>query len=439
MSVILEIIPQVQLYDWGKLGRDGSKVAQYSMHLPQFQYDQNKPYAELWMGTHSSLPSKLTDGTLLADHLASNPATLLGKHIHSQYGARLPFLFKVLAIGKALSIQAHPDRQLAIKLHKERPDVYKDDNHKPEMAIAITPFSGFCGFRPLNQISQYLEKVPEFAAVIGQETTRRFLETITSSTSTTHPSITSSAAASGGDQARVKGHQALLKELFEKLMNASTELVTEQLRKLITRIESEGGRTKPFGTDEELLLRLNEQFPDDVGIFCTFVLNVVRLEPGQAAFLQADEPHAYLTGDIVECMASSDNVVRAGLTPKLRDVPTLTEMLTYSYGPAESQLMKPTLFQDCQHTTLYDPPIEEFSVLLTKLSPGEHDQHPPINGPSILIVTQGSGTIEAEGLHIAPKHEGQVYFIAAGTPVTISAQQSTFVSYRAFVQVASQT
>ncbi|KAH9457629.1 hypothetical protein Pst134EB_009945 [Puccinia striiformis f. sp. tritici] len=173
-------------------------------------------------------------------------------------------------------------------------------------------------------------------------------------------------------------------------MNASTESVTEQVQKLIKRIESEGGRDKPFGSDEELLLRLNDQFPDDVGIFCAFVLNVVQLEPGQAAFLQADEPHAYLTGDIVECMASSDNVVRAGLTPKLRD--------------------------------LYDPPIEEFSVLLTKLSPGEQDQHPPINGPSILIVTQGSGTISTGGQEIAPKHEGQVYFIAAGTPVQISAK-----------------
>lgn len=432
-SPIVELIPQVQSYDWGKLGKDGSKVAEYSKHLPNFHYDPEKPYAELWMGTHSSLPSKLIDGKLLSDHLASDPAQLLGKQISNQYGSHLPFLFKVLAIGKALSIQAHPDRPLAIKLHKERPDVYKDDNHKPEMAIAITPFSGFCGFRPLNQISQYLEKVPEFATVIGQETSSRFLETIPSDAST--PPIISSTSA---DQTDVKKYQAVLKELFGKLMNASSELVTDQVQKLIKRIEAEGGRDKPFGTDEELLLRLNDQFPDDVGIFCTFVLNVVQLEPGQAAFLQADEPHAYLTGDIIECMASSDNVVRAGLTPKLRDVPTLTEMLTYSYGPSASQLMKPNLFKSCKHSTLYDPPIEEFSVLLTKLSPGEQDQHPPINGPSILIVTQGSGTIAIEGQAISSKHEGQVYFIAAGMPVQISARQSSFVCYRAFVETANQ-
>lgn len=91
------------------------------------------------MGTHSSLPSKLIDGKLLSDHLASDPLKLLGKPISDQYGSRLPFLFKVLAIGKALSIQAHPDRPLAIKLHKERPDVYKDDNHKVSLPQKSIP------------------------------------------------------------------------------------------------------------------------------------------------------------------------------------------------------------------------------------------------------------------------------------------------------------
>lgn len=431
-SAILELIPQVQSYDWGKLGKHGSKVAQYSKHLPNFTYDHDKPYAELWMGTHPSLPSKLTDGRLLSDHLATHPIQSLGQPVSHRYGSNLPFLFKVLAIGKALSIQAHPDRQLAIKLHRERPEVYKDDNHKPEMAIAITPFSGFCGFRPLNQISHYLKRVPEFAAVIGHETTTQFLETVPSDSS--DPSVISSTS---NDRQTVEKYQRVLKDLFSKLMNAPTELVTRELQKLIKRIETEAGRNQPFGTDEELLIRLNDQFPNDVGIFCTFVLNVVRLEPGQAAFLQADEPHAYLTGDIVECMASSDNVVRAGLTPKLRDVPTLTEMLTYSYGPSASQLMKPIPFKSCKHTTLYDPPIEEFSVLLTKLSSGQQDLHPPINGPSVLIVTEGSGTISVGGLEFSSKHEGQVYFIACGNPVQISTKNSSFVTYRAFVEVTN--
>ena len=88
------------------------------------------------------------------------------------------------------------------------------------------------------------------------------------------------------------------------------------------------------GSLEELLLRLNSQFPGDVGCFCVFFLNYLTLEPGQAIFLAANMPHAYLSGDCVECMATSDNVVRAGLTPKYRDVNLLINMLTYESGPA---------------------------------------------------------------------------------------------------------
>lgn len=425
---IVELLPQLQSYDWGKLGRDGSKVAQYSTHLPQFNYDPDKPYAELWMGTHPSLPTKLKDGKLLSEYISSDPIGLLGKPISEKYGPKLPFLFKVLAIGKALSIQAHPDKDLAIRLHKERPDIYKDDNHKPEMAIAITPFSGFCGFRPLHEISKYLEQVPEFAGVIGEETTNRFKEMIP--TDTQRESIISST----NNSEQVKIYQTILKELFSKLMNAPQETVTDQISNLISRIESEGGRDKPFGTDEELVLRLNDQFPKDVGIFCTFLLNVIRLEPGQAAFLQADEPHAYLTGDIVECMASSDNVVRAGLTPKLRDVPTLTSMLTYTYGPSASQLMKPELFKDCKYTTLYDPPIEEFSVLLTKITSGQEEIHAAINGPSILIATDGRGSIGVlNHASIDVQSLGQCFFVPPGLSLRLEAHSdSTFVTYRAF-------
>lgn len=143
--------------------------------------------------------------------------------------------------------------------------------------------------------------------------------------------------------------------------------------------------------------------------------------------------------DIVECMATSDNVVRAGLTPKLRDVPTLTSMLTYSYGPASTQLMKPEPFRSCRHTTLYDPPIDEFSVLLTALSPGQADAHPPLEGPSIMIVTEGKGKIQVGKDKQASDVDftGQVYFVAPGEDVVFTADAgSTFVVYRAFVEVS---
>ncbi|KAG8924899.1 Mannose-6-phosphate isomerase [Tulasnella sp. 418] len=127
---IFRLIAGAQSYDWGKIGQD-SKVAQYaSTCSPSFQLDEKKPYAELWMGTHPSMPSKLAStGEGLKEFLQRDPERFIGKKVVQRFsgeeGPDLPFLFKVLAIRKALSIQAHPDKELARTLHQERPDIYK--------------------------------------------------------------------------------------------------------------------------------------------------------------------------------------------------------------------------------------------------------------------------------------------------------------------------
>lgn len=146
-----------QSYDWGKIGRS-SAVAQFSKAAnPKFEISEDKPYAELWMGTHPSVPSLAVTSAAatpvsLREVLKSYPE-LLGSRIVDKFGAgELPFLFKVLSINKALSIQAHPDKALGKQLHAADPKHYPDDNHKPEMAIAITDFEGFCGFRPLSKL-----------------------------------------------------------------------------------------------------------------------------------------------------------------------------------------------------------------------------------------------------------------------------------------------
>merc|ERR1712173_309261 len=114
-------------------------------------------YAELWMGTHPKGPSSV--------QLDAKEETtqLLSEYI----GHELPFLFKVLSVARSLSIQAHPDKQLAQKLHSERPHIYKSDKHKPEMTIALTPFEAMCGFRPYSQIAFFLQNVAEFAEIVG--------------------------------------------------------------------------------------------------------------------------------------------------------------------------------------------------------------------------------------------------------------------------------
>ncbi|KAG0142770.1 hypothetical protein CROQUDRAFT_662091 [Cronartium quercuum f. sp. fusiforme G11] len=407
-QTVLELIPQAQSYDWGKLGKDGSKVAQYARGQPGFVYDESKPYAELWMGTHPSLPTRLSTAgqPLLADYISQDPSKLLGERVAQTYAGDLPFLFKILAIRKALSIQAHPDKTLAERLHADRPEIYKDPNHKPEMAIALTPFSGFCGFRPLHEIAGFLRTVPEFAAVVGQSAADAFLSAVTTNSNDLKPE---------------------LRALFSALMTAAPDRVCAEIGKLVSRLKAKADQ----GDLDHLVLELDRQFPNDVGTFCTYMLNLVHLQPGQAAFLSANEPHAYLSGDIVECMATSDNVVRAGLTPKLRDVETLVNMLTYKSGSAASQLLQPIPYKSCNHTLLYDPPIAEFSVLATNLGPGQSDRHPAIEGPSIVIVTEGKGSIGS----VTVEREGQVYFVRPGESVEFVSGPSGMVCYRAFTEV----
>ncbi|CDO73365.1 hypothetical protein BN946_scf185008.g128 [Trametes cinnabarina] len=227
MAAVFKIIPTIQQYDWGKIGLS-SKVAQYAVacRLPDFTLDESVPYAELWMGTHHSSPSRLLDGTKLSDHLAAHPE-LMGPHVIDRFkdaGAaegNLPFLFKVLAIEKALSIQTHPDKPMAERLHKERPDVYKDANHKPEMALALTPFQAMCGFLPLQDIAAFINSTPEFAALVPPTITQRFLSVASASASSDHPQV-----------------KAALKDVFSAVMTASMDLFRPALGKLVARYEA---------------------------------------------------------------------------------------------------------------------------------------------------------------------------------------------------------
>lgn len=127
--------------------------------------------SQLWMGTHKKGPSTIThpphlSGTLLSDWLKDNQWAL-GDRVASQFDGQLPFLFKVLSINQALSIQAHPNKDLAQELHKMAPDKYPDPNHKPEMVIAYSDFKGLCGFRSFQRIQEKVMEVPEFQMVLG--------------------------------------------------------------------------------------------------------------------------------------------------------------------------------------------------------------------------------------------------------------------------------
>lgn len=350
------------------------------------------------MGTHPSLPSKdLTTGRSLLDLVQDNQA-LMTPEINQRYENKLPFLFKVLSIGKALSIQAHPNKKLAEQLHKRDSKNYPDDNHKPEMTIAVTPFEGLCGFRPLKQIAEFLNAVPALRDLVGDDEAKSFESTVKDS-----------------DES---ANKKALQSAFKSLMNSSKSDLEAATQKLEKQAKDEGdsfannGGSANTGAElSELVTRLNGQFPNDIGLFVMFFLNYVKMNAGEAMFLKADDIHAYISGDIIECMASSDNVVRAGFTPKFKDVSTLVDMLTYDYAPIEDQKMKPEpypyvkldskAYSSNSEAILYDPPIDEFAVVRLALNAkGAKATFDPISGPTIIIFTQGSGKIS-----VGPKSE----------------------------------
>ncbi|KAI8578121.1 hypothetical protein K450DRAFT_249132 [Umbelopsis ramanniana AG] len=391
---IYRLKAQTQSYDWGKLG-DVSKVAEFA-RASGTTTDSSTPYAELWMGTHPNAPSytmtKDNQESKALKDLISADQNLSTPEVYQQYEGDLPFLFKILSIRKALSIQAHPDKTLGAKLFKEFPNVYKDPNHKPEMAIAITPFEALCGFRPLEEIAGHLEQFPEFANIVGQDVASKFIATVKQSSHST-------------DESSVTQNKAALKTLFSALMNKEQPEITKQLNALVDRVKGQDGILP------ELITRLDQQYPGgDIGVFSVLMLNYIKLAPGEAIFLGANEPHAYLSGDCVECMAASDNVVRAGLTPKFKDVTVLVDMLTYRYGSAKSQLM----------------------------TADETEVHQGVKGPSIFIVTGGEGSLTGESLKTEsdfPLRAGYVYFIGANVPVKFKADRDGLEIYRAFTVI----
>lgn len=400
------------------------------------------------MGTHPSLPSKdLQTKRTLLDLVQDNQA-LLSKDVAERYENKLPFLFKVLSINKALSIQAHPNKKLAEQLHAKDPKNYPDDNHKPEMTIAVTPFDGLCGFRPLAEITHFLKTIPSLRKLVGEEEAQNFENTVKGKDTSS-------------SEEDVKGNKKALQAIFKKVMNTDKDALASASEELLKAAKEEGdnfaGEGGPSNSGKELadlVVRLNGQFPGDIGLFVQFFLNYVKLDIGEAMFLKADDIHAYLSGDIIECMASSDNVVRAGFTPKFKDVDTLTTMLTYSYAPISEQKMNPTdypyvtknakAYSSNSSSTLYDPPIPEFAVVRTTLNAtGAKATFDPIQGPSIVLCTKGKGTIS-----VGPKkeaiEEGYVFFVGATAELVIESETNAedggegLVTFKAFCEISDE-
>ena len=296
MNPIKEIIGQVQNYEWGKKGNK-SRISKFLNNI-----DPNKHYAELWMGTHQKAESEV---------IVNNEKIPLSKYLKK----KLPYLFKILSINKPLSIQVHPDKETAEELHKENPHIYVDDNHKPEMVYTLSNFEALCGFRSNEEINLLINDYKYIFDKIDKDI---FI-----------------------------GDSCDLKRFFTKIMKMNKEFIKEivteiiQITKSITKINE----------FQLLLLTIADIYPNDVGVLALFFLKYIKLSPGKVMYIEANVPHAYLHGDCLEIMATSDNVIRCGLTPKFRDVDLLCKILNYSYRTPKMIKSK----YNCRLFKVYEP------------------------------------------------------------------------------------
>lgn len=265
----------VQNYSWGKKGCD-SIVARIYEHNGG-TIDPNLSYAEYWMGSHPNCPSKLqikTEEMFLLDYLKNSSNT-----------EGLKFLFKVLSIKDPLSIQIHPDKVYAEFLAKDEPEHYKDPNHKPEMAIAISDeFKLLYGFLPIDSALEIMTNLKEIFTKHANDNLHSTLSNFLN----------------------YKTKSCYLQLIIE-FLNISNEIIRNLIDDLLVK-------------DITNIGLLYSKFGYDKGILVSLLMNVYTLKKGDTIFIRPNVPHAYIEGDCLECMANSDNVIRLGLTPKYVDI-----------------------------------------------------------------------------------------------------------------------
>jgi mannose-6-phosphate isomerase len=358
------------------------------------------PEAELWLGAHPQAPSRVpAHQATLAALIAASPSRELGAQVAAAFAVKLPFLTKVLAAAAPLSLQAHPSKAqaaagfarenaLGISLNAANRN-YRDDNHKPELICALTPFRALCGFRNLHATHAWMNALG--IATVGPFASRVF-------------------AANTPEDLR-----QLLVDCLHKPTSWQPESVAE--------IVAAAARCTEVAWRRECvtLVALGTAYPNDAGILVAALLNVVELDPGEAIYLPAGNLHAYLDGVGIEIMASSDNVLRGGLTPKHVDCAELASVLRFETNPVE--VMRGTRSFDGE--TTYTTPAREFQLSRIELA-GELQRN--AHGPEVVLVTDGACELR-RGDDVIVLARGQSAFIAPSlSPYSLSGEATIYRS-----------
>lgn len=372
----------VQHYSWG--GYD------FIPELLNQKNTERKPYAEYWLGAHLNHPSVTEEG-YLNELVQNDPSGILGKSVAKKFSS-LPYLFKVLDVRQMLSIQVHPSKQFAKKGYenenKKRVALnafnrnYKDENHKPELMVALSDFWLLHGFKEERKLKNILQQIPEL----------NFLEKIFA-------------------EKKYKG-------IYEKVMLMDQQEVNEVLKPLAKRIlplyqtnQLQKNQEDFWAAKAALHFCKDENY--DRGIFSVYFFNLLHLQKGEGIFQPAGLPHAYLEGQNVEVMANSDNVLRAGLTDKYIDVPELMKHVQFE------ETIPVILKKGKKKHTLFSVAAEEFELHEYCLNKNDREK---INASSAEIWLLMNGRIEiVVGEQTIILKKGEAVFIAASGKALIEA------------------
>ncbi len=396
---VFRLTGKVQHYQWG--GYD------YIPQLLGIANSQHHPFAEYWLGAHENGPAQVENDGNLAAFIQQNPQHL-GVHTQQQFG-RLPYLLKILDVKDMLSIQVHPNKKAAaLEFANENKKGtplnaanrnYKDDNHKPELMMALSDFWLLHGFQTPERLKATLDAVPEFDFMWPVFETGSY------------------------------------KAVYEAVMAMPQEKVNEILQPLLNRIIPlyQAGNLPKNGPDfwaARAALTFNQNNIIDRGIFSVYLFNVVYMKKGEAIFQDAGILHAYLEGQNVEIMANSDNVLRGGLTPKHIDVAELLKHVIFE--PIEPNIIQGQPISSME--TVFKTPAPDFELSRVVLA-AQASCTLNIVSSDIFLVLQGAVTVTEAGDNKAFK-KGEAFLAVNGAAITLQAATGAEV-YRASVPANS--
>lgn len=355
----------VQHYAWGEKTVDGKMpyIAQL-LGIPP----EDLPWAELWIGAHTAASSMVVGETSekpLDECIAEKPLAYLGHELHDRGVKTLPFLLKVLCCSEPLSIQSHPDGATAIGLHAMNPVEFPDSSHKPEVLWAISEFKVMAGFRPIKDALRDIG---------ARKALRPWLDAVTDT----------------------PDHR----QLCNFILHADASLISSMTQGVL-------GESSQVSPADALFAKLADKYPGDCGAFFAYLLNQITLKPGEGVFVRPNMPHAYLCGRGVECMANSNNVIRAGLTPKTVNKELLMETLDFTPSPKSHLLAESAI----PHVRGFDFACEKDFRLRMLKATGETFLFKEDN-PAVILVLDGVARISS-GRRTVDITKGTAWFKAA--------------------------